>query len=157
MKVTSLEVQWLRLCLPMKWVRAQSLVRELRSHLLQDVAKIKIKNKFKQSPLKNPFKNHNEEQYKICMSVCVCIYMLVNTHTHTHIYIHIDSSALSSSFVTPCTVAFQTSLPMEFPRQDYWSGLPFPSPEDLPDPGIEPVSLVLAGRFFTTSTTWETP
>ena len=93
----------------------------------------------------------------MCVCVCVYIYMLVNTHTHTHIYIHIDSSALSSSFVTPCTVAFQTSLPMEFPRQGYWSGLPFPSPEDLPDPGIEPVSLVLAGRFFTTSTTWETP
>ena len=75
MKGTSLEVQWLRLCLPMKWVRAQSLVRELGSHLLQDVAKIKIKNKFKKSPLKNPFKNHNEEQYKICMSVCVCVYI----------------------------------------------------------------------------------
>ena len=35
-------------------------------------------------------------------------------------------------------------------KQGYWSGLTFPSPEDLPDPGIEPVSLALAGRFFTT-------
>ena len=38
---------------------------------------------------------------------------------------------------------------MGFPRQEYWSGLPFLSPEDLPDPGIEPVSLALADGFFT--------
>jgi len=47
---------------------------------------------------------------------------------------------------------------MEFSRQEYWSALPCPSPEDLPDPGMEPVSLMspaLAGRFFNTSTTWE--
>ena len=54
----------------------------------------------------------------------------------------------------------QASLSMEFPRQEYWSGLPCPSPEDLPDSGIEPMSLLfpaLAGGFFTTSTTWEGP
>ena len=39
---------------------------------------------------------------------------------------------------------------MEFSRQEYWSGLPFPSPGDLPEPGIEPVPPALAGRFFTT-------
>ena len=39
---------------------------------------------------------------------------------------------------------------MEFSRQEYWSRLPFPSPGDLSDPGIEPVSPALAGRFFTT-------
>ena len=39
---------------------------------------------------------------------------------------------------------------MEFSRQEYWSGLPFPSPEDLPDPVIKPVSPALVGRFFTT-------
>ena len=47
---------------------------------------------------------------------------------------------------------------MGFPRQAYLSGLSFPPPGDLPYPGIEPVSLTspaLAGRFFTTSTTWE--
>ena len=45
-----------------------------------------------------------------------------------------------------------------FSRQEYWSGLPWPPPGDLPDPGIESVSLMspaLAGRFFTTSATWE--
>jgi len=36
-----------------------------------------------------------------------------------------------------------------FPRQEYWRGLPFPSPGDLPNPGMEPVSLALAGGFFT--------
>ena len=37
---------------------------------------------------------------------------------------------------------------MGFPRQEYWSVLPFPSPGDLPDPGIKPTSIALAGRFF---------
>ena len=47
---------------------------------------------------------------------------------------------------------------MGFPRQEYWSGLPFPFPGDLPDSGIEPMSLkspTLVGGFFTISTTWE--
>ena len=56
-------------------------------------------------------------------------------------------------FATQWTVARQAPLFMEFPRQEYWSGLPFPSPGDPPNPGIEPMSPVsppLAGRFFTT-------
>ena len=60
-------------------------------------------------------------------------------------------------FVTPWTVAYQASQSMEFSRQEYWSGLPFPSPGDLPNPGIEPMSLMtpaLTGGFFTTSATW---
>ena len=46
-------------------------------------------------------------------------------------------------FVTPWTVAYQASLSMGFARQEYWSGLPFPSLGDLPDPGIEPRSPAL--------------
>ena len=56
----------------------------------------------------------------------------------------------SSSFGTPGTVACQTPLSMGFSRQEYWSGLPFPPPGDLSDPGIEPASLAspaLAGRL----------
>ena len=53
-------------------------------------------------------------------------------------------------FVTPWTIARQATLSVGFPRQEYWSGLPFPSPGDLPDPGVEPVSPALAGGFFTT-------
>ena len=45
--------------------------------------------------------------------------------------------------MTPWTVACQPSLSIEFSREEYWSRLPFPSPGDLPDPGIEPVSLAL--------------
>ena len=62
-------------------------------------------------------------------------------------------------FVTPQTVARQALLSMGFSRKEYWSGLPFPSPEDLPNAGIEPTSLMspaLAGGFFTTSAAWET-
>ena len=46
------------------------------------------------------------------------------------------------------------TLSMGFSRQEYWSGLPCPSPGDLPDPEIEPVSPALGGGFFATSTTW---
>ena len=53
-------------------------------------------------------------------------------------------------FVTPWTVAYQTPLSMEFSRQEYWSGLPFPTPEDLPNPWIELISPALGGGFFTT-------
>ena len=51
--------------------------------------------------------------------------------------------------MTPWTVACQAPLSMEFSRQEHWSGLPFPPPGDLPDPGIEPSSPELAGGFFT--------
>ena len=49
---------------------------------------------------------------------------------------------------TPWTVACQATLSMGFPRQEYWSGLPFYSPGDLPNPGIKPTSPSLEGRFF---------
>ena len=50
---------------------------------------------------------------------------------------------------TPWTVGRQDPLFIEFPRQEHWSGLPFPFAGELPDPGIEPVSPTLAGGFFT--------
>ena len=53
-------------------------------------------------------------------------------------------------FETPWTVVHQTPQSMGFPRQEYWSSLPFPSPGDLPDPEIKPLSPELAGGFFTT-------
>ena len=60
-------------------------------------------------------------------------------------------------FGTPWTVARQAPLSMGLSRLEYWNGLLFPSPGDLPDPGIETVVLTSpasAGRLFTTSTTW---
>jgi len=63
------------------------------------------------------------------------------------------SRLLCLRFVTQWTVALQALLSMGFPRQEYWGGLSFPSPGDLPDPEIKPVSPsspALAGGFFTT-------
>ena len=59
-------------------------------------------------------------------------------------------------FATPWTVACQAPLSVGFSRQEYWSGLPYPPPGDLPDLGIKPTSLMspaLAGGFFTTRAT----
>ena len=70
--------------------------------------------------------------------MCVCVQLL------SHVQL----------FVTPWTVACQAPLSMEFSRQEYWSGLPCPLPRDLPDPGVEPTSLMSsasAGGFFTTA------
>ena len=61
-------------------------------------------------------------------------------------------------FATPWTLACQAPLSLGFSRQEYWSGLPFPTPGDLPDPGIELKTFkspVLVGGFFTTSATQE--
>ena len=63
-----------------------------------------------------------------------------------------DSLQLHGPFVS-----HQAPLSMEFSRQKHWSGLPFPTPGDLPNPGMELMSLMspaVVGRFFTTSTTW---
>ena len=59
-------------------------------------------------------------------------------------YVHVQSVSCVRLFVTPWTLAPQAPLSMGFPRQEYWSGLPIPSPGDLPDPGIKPESPELA-------------
>ena len=70
--------------------------------------------------------------YVVCVCVCVCVCVLVTQLCAT---------------VTPWTLAHQASLSMGFCRQEYWSGLPFPSPEDLPAPGIKPWSPALQTNF----------
>ena len=63
-------------------------------------------------------------------------------------------------FVTPWTVAYQAHLSLGFSRQEHWNGLLCPSPRELPDSGIKPASFLSpasAGKFFTTSATWEVP
>ena len=57
---------------------------------------------------------------------------------------------MCNSFAAPWIVARQALLSMGFPRREYWSGLSFPFPVDLPDPEVEPTSPALGGRFFTT-------
>ena len=78
----------------------------------------------------------------MCVCVCACTQLL----------------SLVILFVNPWTVAHQAPLSMAFPRQEYWSGSPFPPPGDLPAPKIKLTFLkspALAGRSFTTSTTWK--
>ena len=69
------------------------------------------------------------------------------------LYVAVQSPRRIQLFMTLWTVAHQAPLSVGFFRQEYWSGLPFPPPRDLPDPGIESASLVfpeLIGRLFTT-------
>ena len=78
------------------------------------------------------------------MKACAMYYMYMLSH-FSRVWL----------FVIPWTVACQAPPSMGFSRPEYWSGLPFLSPGDLPDPGIKPESPAMAGRFFTTSATWE--
>ena len=64
--------------------------------------------------------------------------------------VHAQPLSRVQLLATPGTVAHQVPLSTGFPRQEYWNGLPFPSPGHLLNPGIEPASPALAGRFFTT-------
>ena len=82
----------------------------------------------------------------LCKYVCVCIYAYVCIYVYGGGLV----TKLCPTLAISWTVACQAPLSVGFSRQEYWSGLPFPSPGDLPDPGIEPVSPALAGGFFTT-------
>ena len=78
-------------------------------------------------------------------------FILIGCGSQTSICMHAEFFV--QLYATPWTVAHQTPLSMEFSRQDYWKGLPFPTPEVIHNPGIEsksPASPALAGRFFTT-------
>ena len=90
------------------------------------------------------------------MSDLGCVLGLVNVEycmQYVCMCTRMRAVSVMSDSATPWTVAHQVLLSMEFSRQEYWSGLPFPSPGDLPEPGIEPTSPALAGKFFTTSPT----
>ena len=64
---------------------------------------------------------------------CACTHIVIVVYSLSHVWL----------FVTPWTIAHQIPLSMGFPRQEYWSGLPFPSPGDLPDPGVKLASPAL--------------
>ena len=88
-------------------------------------------------------KKYNSQVVRVCVCVCVCVHMHTCTYLLSCVWL----------FATPWTVAHQAPPSMGFSRQEYWSGLPLPPPEDLPNPGIKPMSPVspaLAGGFFTT-------
>ena len=107
------------------------------------------------------------ETQRVSLQVCVCmcppvssqhtptITLLLGSLSPSPVRFHAPQDSVCACqvrlCVTPWTVACQIPLSMGFHRQKYWSGLPFPTPRDLPNPGIEPASLVsptLAGRFF---------
>ena len=78
--------------------------------------------------------------YTIFLVICLCTMCMLSHFSHVWLC------------ATPWTVAHQPPLSMGFSRQEYWSGVPFPPPGDLPDPGIKSLYLaspVLAGGFFT--------
>ena len=83
----------------------------------------------------------------MCVRVCACVCMCGGAYNFWSCSF---SCSVMSDSVTPWTVAHQGPLTTGFSRQEYWSGLPFPSPGDPPDPGIEPASPALAGGFSTT-------
>ena len=81
--------------------------------------------------------------YSVCVCVCVCVCTRARAQSCLTLCVSVDCSQTGSSV-----------LSLEFPGQEYWSGLPFPTRGDLPDPGLEPMSLVsleLSGGFFTTA------
>ena len=91
---------------------------------------------------------------RLCLLFCLVLFFLLvkwwwnevkclSNAIHSHSPLLFRCSVMSNS-VTPWSVACQAPLSMEFSRQEYWSGLPFSSPGDLLDPGIEPVSPALA-------------
>ena len=86
------------------------------------------------------------------------IYVCMHTHTHTHTYIYrtcmcvLNCFSHVQLFATLWTIVHRLLCPWDSPRQEYWSGLPFPSPGDFPKPpGVQPPSLMspaLAGRLL---------
>ena len=84
-----------------------------------------------------------EEGVCVCVCVCVCVVCMC-----------VHALSCVQLFATPWSVVCQPPLSMEFFRQNFWSGLPFPTPDDLLNSGTEPASLAsptLAGGFFTSS------
>ena len=84
--------------------------------------------------------------------VCVCVHACVRACARALVLSHVRR------FGTPWTATRQAPLSVRFPRQDYWSGLPFPPLGYLPNPGIEPISPsspALANGFIITGSTWE--
>ena len=124
---------------------------ELRSRKPHTGAK-KIKNKNKQTKKKWGRKEHLPHRVNARIKwvqspeTTGTRYCLVSSYVFV-----LSRSVVSDSSVTPWTVGRQAPLSMEFSRQEDWSGLPFPTPGDLPDPGITPALPAWQGDFFTTA------
>ena len=87
-----------------------------------------------------------------------CSCLLMSSGVRCTLSVSAKSLPLCPALHNPMDCTHQAPLPMGFPRQEHWSGLSFPSPGELPNLGIKPMSLacpVLAGGLFTSSPTWE--
>ena len=97
------------------------------------------------------FLNHFLNWSIINLKCCVSCGYVAKRFSYIHLHIHILLFSLLNHvpfFATPWPVAHQAPLSVAFPREEYWSGLPFPSPGDLPGSGIKPISPVLQVDFF---------
>ena len=96
---------------------------------------------------------HSGEQGHVMLHYSA--YNIATSHSLTPLQLYLGGGGglvakLRPTLATPWTVACQVPLSMGFSRQEYWSGLLFPSPGNLPNPGIKPRSPAWAGKFFTT-------
>ena len=94
-------------------------------------------------------RGHLRHLLQLSGSYCLQLQNNNNNYYISHCYCCLVAEWYPDSFATPWTIACQAPLFMGLPRPEYWSGLPFPSPGDLPSPGIEPVFPALADGFFT--------
>ena len=99
------------------------------------------------------FPFHAGQHSELSRVPCAIQYVLIS---YLFYLLSLLRCSVVSDSVMSWTVARQSPLSIGFSWQEYWSGMPFLPPGDLSDPGIKPKSPALAGRFFTTSTTWET-
>ena len=79
--------------------------------------------------------------FKLYFAFLSAKYLYINIFIALSLKVKVKSLSCVLLVATPWTVAHQVPLSMEFPRQEYWSWLPFPSPGNFPNPGIEPKSL----------------
>ena len=86
------------------------------------------------------FSRHVHKSVFLYPPTCVCVYMYMHVCLCVHVSVVVIVMKSYLTLVTPQTVARQAPLSTGFPRQEYWSGLPFPSPGNLPDLGIERAS-----------------
>ena len=118
---------------------------------IRSMGSTKVSNNFYSHSIFKIIQSHIPSVY-----IHICIYEFPQTVVEKTIY---DITSKSNSarmlsyvrfFVALWTVACQVPVSMGFPRQEYWNGLPFPSPGDLPNPEIKSASPTLTGGFFTT-------
>ena len=112
---------------------------------------------------RHPLRVHGSQPAQFSQAVHISPQICIQWHQTVTMDVFAPHATLylvtqSCPTVCPMDCTHQSPLSMEFSRKQYWSGLPFPTPGNIPNPGIEPTPLepsTLAGRFFITAATWE--